>query len=273
MAITYDNAFIQQWSDRVHILFQQKMTKLRRAVREEYTNSSKHTFHTLGSVTANTKSRHAEVTGLEPAHATVEVTLSDDYVPMYIDKLDENKTNVSFQEPYQKSQVAALGRALDDKIITALDGATPATVVDATSTGLTYAKVLEAFTALGENDVDPEDLFLIVSPGALGQALEDSKLTSADYVSVRNVMAGSIESAVGFNWIKSTRLSTAGSPVYRKCYAINKNAVGLAMGQDITTEINYIPQRVSTLVNSFCSSGASVIDESGIVEIQVNENA
>jgi len=69
---------------------------------------------------------------------------------------------------------------------------------------------------------------------------------------------------LGFN-IFSTSAVTAG-----KNLAYHTSAVGLGINSDVTTEINYVPQKVSHLVTSYLSMGATVIDNNGVYELLDN---
>ena len=54
----------------------------------------------------------------------------------------------------------------------------------------------------------------------------------------------------------------------RKNFAYHKNAVGHASGADVTTELNYIPEKVAHLGTSYMSQGAVLIDNTGVYEVQ-----
>ena len=57
----------------------------------------------------------------------------------------------------------------------------------------------------------------------------------------------------------------------RKVYAFHKAAVGMAENMATKTEINYIPEKTSFLVNSMFSAGSVAIDDEAIVEITCRE--
>ena len=46
----------------------------------------------------------------------------------------------------------------------------------------------------------------------------------------------------------------------KQTLAWHKSSVGLGIGQDVKTEVNYIPEKVSNLVTSSLSMGAVAID-------------
>jgi len=48
-------------------------------------------------------------------------------------------------------------------------------------------------------------------------------------------------------------------------------AIGLAVGVNFRTEVNYIPEKTSWLANGLFSGGSVAIDAEGIVEISCTE--
>lgn len=273
MSTSVNTAFVTQWNDEVKQAYQQKGSKLRDAVRVVTgVTGDTYKFHKLGTAGTGTKVREAELTPVNPAHTVATATLADQYSPILLDELDMLKTNADFRREYVTASANALGRWTDSVINTALLASN--TNGSTFAGGLTLAKITEALTLLNAAEVDPEDRYLIVGAKQLSDALNITALTSSDYVTMRAVMNGSIDSALGFKWIMSSlltkdNLDPAGGAQAntRHCFAIAKSAVGLAVGQDIKTEINYVPMRDAMLVNSKISLGATVIDSAGVIEI------
>jgi hypothetical protein len=58
----------------------------------------------------------------------------------------------------------------------------------------------------------------------------------------------------------------------RTCFAFHRDAIGYAEGIAPRTEVNYIPEKTSFLVNSLFSAGAITIDAEGIVQITARES-
>ena len=268
MSNQISNSFIDQWGNEVKHAYQQKKAKLRKAIREvSGVVGSTHKFHTIGTVTANTKTRDADVTPLNATQAVKTATLADAYAPLYIDKLDLLKTNADFRREYVMASASALGRKTDEIIVAAMDASN--TQIGTTAGGFTYVKLLEALEGLNSVDADAEDRCLVVGPKQVTAALQITNLTSADYSTLRAVMSGEIGTALGFTWIMSNRLSL--NVAVRSCFGIAKSSVGLAIGQDVSTEINYVPEKVSYLVNSYLSMGAVTIEATGVQEIPCTE--
>jgi hypothetical protein len=51
-----------------------------------------------------------------------------------------------------------------------------------------------------------------------------------------------------------------------------KPALGWAIGIDVKTEVNYIPQKVSWLINASFKGNCVNIDDNGIIPIEVDES-
>ena len=52
--------------------------------------------------------------------------------------------------------------------------------------------------------------------------------------------------------------------------AYHTSAIGLGVGADVSTELNYVAEKVSHLATSMMSMGAAVIDDNGIYELLDN---
>jgi hypothetical protein len=118
-----------------------------------------------------------------------------------------------------QSSSRAIGRQIDDTIIdfalgTSYYGETgsfssvlpSAQKIADDSGGMTVAKFQEAARIMDDKDVEMEDRYMVMAPKAKEDLLGDTKTTSADYMNVRNLVAGSIDTFYGFKIIYSTRL-------------------------------------------------------------------
>lgn len=273
MSASITASFTQQWDDEVKLAFQQKTSKLLDQVRvRRDVVGSTYNFHKLGVAAASTKSRGALITPAGPTHSIVTATLVDTYAGDYIDTLDELKTNASFRQEYVNSFASALARKVDAQIIAALNTATTTTAT--TTGGLTFAKLLEALTYMNKNNVDSNDRVIAISAQQMSDALAISQLTSTDYVQVQAILQAGVGTALGFNWVvigDSTDVSLPKVTTNRTCFAFNKQAIGVAIGQDIKTEINYIPDRMSNFIGASVSAGAILIEDAGVVKLNCVE--
>ena len=269
MANTIDTAFIKQFESEVHMAYQRMGSKLRNTVRTvSNVQGSVVRFQKIGTGTASTKARNGSITPMELSHTTVEATLSDFYAAEYIDKLDEMKTNIDERQAVAQSAAAALGRKTDELLTTAMDAGANSTQIHDASSALENADLLSLFETFGSADI-PEDgqRYLAMNSKGYADLFAITEFASSDFVGEQNLpYAGgmTMKEFLGFK-VFSTSAVTAG-----KNLAYHTSAVGLGVGADVTTELNYVAEKASHLATSMMSMGAVVIDDNGIYEVLDN---
>jgi len=285
------NSFVTMFSDDVKQAYQQMTSKLVDSVRVvRNVTGSTYKFHKLskgGSIknkarfedlvamsdTSKSLTSPGAYTGGTAQNSVVTATLNNFHSAEYIDDLDQFKTNIDLRSTFAQSIAGALARAVDQEIISAFDSSTPTNIKTTAqgANGLNKAALLEVHQALNALDVPTNDRVLLISPAALTDLLTDTTLVAAADGQLSNIAlaTGYIPSIFGFRIVVSNLLTT--DSVVRKCYAFQKESIGLALAQDITTRIDYVPQKASTIVLGTMSGGSTVIDEDGVVEIQVTE--
>jgi len=268
MANTIDTAFIKQFQSEVHMSYQRMGSKLRNTVRSTNVSGNTARFQVIGKGSANSKSRNGNVTPMELAHSTVEVTMQDWYAPEYIDKLDELKININERQAIAKSAAAALGRKTDALLIAAMDAGANSTQIHDTGSAIEKADLLSLFETVGNADM-PEDgeRYLAMSPSGFADLYGITEFASSDFVGPQNLpFAGgmTMKDFLGFK-IFSTSAVAGG-----KNFAYHTQAVGLGINSDVSTEVNYVAEKVSHLATSMMSMGAVVIDDDGVYEVLDN---
>jgi predicted RNase H-related nuclease YkuK (DUF458 family) len=269
MANTIDIAFIKQFEAEVHMAYQRMGSKLRNTVRTSgNVRGSVVRFQKIGTGAASTKARNGNVTAMELVHTNVEATMADFYAAEYIDKLDELKTNIDERQAVAQSAAAALGRKTDEIIYTAMDTGANATQIGAVGSAVSKADLLSLFETFGSADI-PEDgnRYLAMSPAGYADLFNITEFASSDFVGDQNLpFAGgmTMKDFLGFK-IFSTSAVTAG-----KNLAYHTSAVGLGVNADVSTELNYVPEKASHLATSMMSMGAVVINDNGVYEVLDN---
>ena len=269
MANTIDTAFIKQFESEVHIAYQRMGSKLRGTVRTAGNVAGNIVrFQKIGTGSASTKSRNGNITPMELTHTTVEATMTDHYAAEYIDKLDELKTNIDERQAVATSAAAALGRKTDELLYDAMDSGANSTQIHDTSSALEKADLLSLFETFGSANI-PEDgnRYLAMHPKGYADLFLINEFASSDFVGEQNLpFAGgmTMKEFLGFK-IFSTSAITAG-----KNMAYHTSAVGLGVNADVSTEVNYVPEKASHLATSMMSMGAVVIDDNGVYEVLDN---
>lgn len=273
MSTSISNSFIAQYVADVHEAYQQRGSKLRGTVRlKTNVQGATAVFQKNGKGAAGKKTRHGNVPLMNVAHSSVTATLEDWYGADYVDKLDELKTNTDERLVVANAGAYALGRKVDELIVGRLD--TAATVVAEASSGLTKAKILEAFATLNGKDVpDDGNRFAVVGAHQWNELLNINEFKSADFAGDRYPWLKGTESRtwLGITWMFHTGLPLVAGT--RKCFLYHRSAVGLAEGQEVKVFTDWVPEKAAHLVDHLLSAGAVLIDDDGVVEIDCDDDA
>lgn len=270
MSLSISSAFIQQFEAEVKIAYQRVGSKLSNTVRKK-TNvkGSQTTFFKAGTGTAGTKSRHGMVPLMNIDHTSVPCTLADYYAADYVDKLDELQFEIDERMVITSNAANALGRKSDDLITDAMNGVTT-NVIATGAAGITKAKVLQVFEEMGNNNIpDDGNRYWLTSPSGWTDLLGIAEFSDADYVGSDDLpWKGGM---VARRWLSFMFMTYNGLPApaggEKSDFAYHSSAVGFASGAEVTSETNYIPERVAHLLTAYMRQGACVIDELGVLKV------
>jgi hypothetical protein len=227
-------------------------------------------FRAMGKGLANQKATSADVDPMDISHSLITATLANWNAPEYTDIFDAQEVNFDEKQELAQTIAGALGRRTDQLIIDAMDAASP-TAVGNGATGLTAGDLIDAKVQLVKNGVGSGDLFTVINGTGLAGLLSDEKITSADYQNVKALVNGEVNTFAGFNVVVLEDRAEGGLTVATdvvSAYAFSRDAIGLAVGIDMKTSIDYVPQKTSWLCNGMLKAGAAVRDVSGLIEIK-----
>lgn len=227
-------------------------------------------FRNMGKGLANQKATSADVVPMGVTYAFAVATLANWNAPEYTDIFDQAEVNFDEKQELATTIAGALGRRLDQLVIAAMDAASP-TAVGVTTTGLLATDLIDAKVQLVKNGVGSGDLTVAINGTGLAGLLADEKVSSADYQNVKALVNGEVNTFAGFNVVVLEDRAEGGLTVASdvvSAYAFDKSAIGLAIGMDMKTSIDYVPQKTSFLCNGMLKAGAAVRDVAGLVEIK-----
>ena len=289
MSTSISNAFIKQYESDVHHVFQRQGGYLRSAVRfKTGIVGSSTTFQKAGKGTATTKARHGVITPMNQNHTPITCTLEDFYAPDYVDKLDEAKTNIDERNVIATGGAWAIGRKVDEQILTVLDSTTQAAVtITVTSRAAIRAGFATWAKEVWANDV-PNDgqVYGCMTPTLWAQAELLDEFSSADWVSADGrpyqtgmPTGGKFREWKGIKWVMHTGCpgidtATAKGFVWHKMavgYASGAHAGNNAENDAIRADIAWIAERQAHLITHCMSGGACLIDDTGVIEATWND--
>ena len=286
MSSQITTAFVQQYSNNVQMLSQQKGSLLRGTVDTESIVGKNAFFDQVGVATAVKRTtRHSDTPQVDTPHSRRRVSLVDYEYADLIDNQDKIRTLIDPTSSYALAAAYALGRAQDDEIIAAASGTAFTGETGSTSTalpgaqaiteggtdGLTIAKLREAKEKFDSNSVDPSiPRYIVVGPKQISDLLGTTQVTSSDFNTVKALANGEVNTFLGFNFIVSNRLSIASSK--RLCLAYAMDGIKMAIGQDLMTRIDERADKGYAHQVYVCQSiGATRMEEEKVVTIEAHE--
>ena len=254
--------------------------KVRRTVRvKSGVVGSTHRFPKIGKGVATPRVPQTDVVPMGIAHSSATATLTDWNAAEYTDIFNQAKVNYSEQAELSMIIGSAISRREDQLLIDAMDAAgtslTVATSIGGADTNYNTTKAREAKKLMDAKNVPGEGRTYLGHTSNLHGLLGDATATSSDFNTIHALVNGSITAWMGFEhvWIGDyDEGGLAKSGNVRKNFAYHNRAVGLAVGIDARTEVNYIPEKTSWLANGLFSAGAAVIDAEGLVELDCTES-
>ena len=285
MSTSIDQAFITSYSTKVHHVFQRLGAYLKDAVfMKTDVIGSTASFHKIGKGVATTKARHGTITPMNQAHTAPSCTLADFYAGDWVDKLDEAKHNINDRDAIATGGARALGRKVDDQILTVLDTTSQATIaLTVTSKAAILATTLEFAEAAWDNDVPNEgEVYAVVTPRYWSQLMLLDQFMRAEYVRADGqvyvqgpqIGGGRWKDWMGIKWKMQTGLTGAGTAtakvyIWHKTavgYAVAKSAGNIAGNASVGADITWHGDRASHFVNHMMSGCAVMIDDTGVIE-------
>jgi hypothetical protein len=275
---TLSPAFVTLFDAEVKQAYQAK-AQLVGAVRQRRgVEGSTVKFPKVGKGVATVRVPQSDVTPLNVSFSNVTATLQDWNAAEYSDIFNQAKVNFDERQELVQVVANAIGRRQDQIILDALAASSTANVVDedegGTDTGLNVAKLRAAKKLLDKNNVPMDNRHIIIHANSLASILGETAVTSADFNTVRALVSGELNTFLGFTFHTIGDRAEGGLPIdntERKLWAFHRDAIGYAEGIAPRTEINYIPEKTSFLVNAVFSAGAIAIDAEGIVQVETTD--
>jgi hypothetical protein len=266
MSQTIERSFVQQFGTTVLMLAEQQMSRIRGAVRTETVRGEAWTVERLAGAP------YQEITNRFAAMPLNEIehTRRWGYIKAYdsvalLDSYDKVRNLVSFESPYTRRLAATIGRAIDTTIINALDapvqeGKTGATTVNFPTAqrifsvnssnvavpldmyNLLRAKERLLASEAQENADDP--VIVLLNANAWRSLLEDNRITSADYNTLRALETGSVQNLMGMQFIRTELIPDitdtsydSGAPANR-VFMFRNDAIEFGVAQEPTVDIS-----------------------------------
>lgn len=234
-------------------------------------------FRKMGKGLANQKASQADVTPMDISHSLVTCTLENWNAGEYTDIFDAAEVNFDEKSELASVIANALGRREDQLVIDALNAATSTHTAVTATAGFDVATIREAGAALDGVGAPMEGRYIAFNKTQKQQLLGTTQATSSDYMNVKALVSGDIDTFYGFKFILIDDRAEGGLPgggtATADAFAFHRDSLGMAVGIDPKTEINYIAHKTSWLANGLLKAGACVRDVDGFVKLISDDTA
>ena len=285
MVASVSNAFITMFDSEVHQAYQaqRQLAGLTRERTGVVGSSVK--FQKLSKGSASIRSPLTDVVPMSLTWSNVSAQLIDYIAADYTDLFHAPKVNIQEKSELVQSVSGAIARRIDQVTIDALvaasgTGAVANTIQEdgssGSANGLNTGMIRAAKKTLDAKNVPPSDRTLLVHANSLSNLLGKTSVQSSDFNSIKALVNGDLDTWLGFKIITiGDRPDEGGLAIDgssdRVCYAFHKSSVGVGIGMNQTSRIDWVAEKTSWLVASMFSGGGIAIDADGIVKITTRE--
>lgn len=279
MSTTIEQAFQTQYEAEVFTAFQRMGALLASTARTGDVRGNTVRWRKVGKGLATQKARHAPVIPMNVDHSYVEGSFDNYYAPEYLDKADIPMTNINERQVLVNAGAYAIGRKLDDILLTALKKGS-ADIAHG-SVGMTMDKIFEVEQRMNDADIPNDgERYGVLPPKAfrdlnLGTGGGDSTLKALYSLLARGgndsppltpQMYFTIPGST-VKWYMHTGTPKASSTW--SCLAWHKSVAGLNYTGVVSAEISYIPERVAWLFNHGLTAVGKRIDDTGVIQFEM----
>ena len=287
MSKNLTDAAVQEFDSEVKQEYQGRAT-LRSSVsiRTNVTGDA-YKFAGQGKGIANQKATQADVTPMDITYTRPTANLENWNAPEYTDIFDQAEVNFDEKAELAQTIAKAIGRREDQLILDSMlsgtityatteDGLATTGFSATVATNFTVAELRTASKHFNTIEAPTEERHIALQANALESLLGTTQVTSADFNSVRALVQGEVDTFMGFKFhVIGDRAEggIAGVTTAEHAYLWHKAAIGLAVGLEMKTTIDWVAQKTSWLANGIYKAGAVVREAQGIVRIIYDETA
>jgi hypothetical protein len=284
--------FVQAFADGITHLSQQEMSRLMSSVDVDNAIVGDRKFYDQLGRTAMSKrtSRHGDTEYTDTPHARRMITLESWDVADLVDTDDVVQLLNDPTNAYSRSFAMAAGRTLDDVIIeaatatakTGTSGGTDetfpatgyngATSTETVATNLTIAEVANAKEWLDSNEIPDEGRICVVDAAVMMSFVQETQIASSDFNTTKAQAIGTIPNYMGFNFVRSERLS--GAAAAKELLFFHRDHLKLGIQINPRGRISELPtKRYSTQVFYEMRVGATRMSSDGVYRVIVDSTA
>jgi len=233
-------------------------------------------FRKVGQVVAQPAAYQNSIPIQDPGFTAWTATLVKYAAGTGVDEIQDLTVNFDTKRELAAVVAMAIGRRSDQIVIDALN-ANPSQTIGGAGSNYTYAYLRELVQFFEENAVPLAERFNAMGGNQLRALVGDDHIVSRFYTSNDAVVDGQLnyKELMSMNIRIIPTMVEGGLPLngtLRSTFAWHKMSTGMAIGQDMRTEVNYLPRETTWFVNGLFFAGAIVVDNLGVYEVIADES-
>jgi hypothetical protein len=296
MAFSIDIALVNAYRSNIEIKFQQMGSRIRPHVRTESQHAEFEFYDRIGPTDAvEVVNRHSDTPLVGTDHDRRRVALRDFDWADLIDNKDRLRMLADPTSSYTMNAIYALGRKMDDVMIqaayaTSYAGKTGEVNITFPSTQQVAVNYVESGVAANSNltigklrkvrylldkaeaaNEGEHDLVAVIDPSQIQALLRTTEVTNSNYNTVKALVAGEIDTFMGFKWVRSNRL-LLDTNSYRRALFFERQGLLLASAQEIAVDVGPRRDKRNSIQVYVCASfGATRMWEEKVIEVKCDE--
>lgn len=266
MAQGPDASFVEKWNKEAHLVFEQQKSKLFDHVKITRDTGKTYNFPVFDNEEAlEGKERHADVTITSQNSSNIPVTANPIYIAYVVDDWDQAQSDVNYRELMNRKAAGAIWRKFDDVIIAALNANTNSEITMPSANTFNYAGAELLASTLDLNEVDMNNRYGVISPGAQTDLRNDTTYINNFHFNNDVVEKGVLKDVAGIDYTMSTRLPNGGAgATERRVFAFHPTALGVYVSQDFRITVDWDARKQGYLYVASMMVGSAIIDQKGI---------
>jgi len=147
------------------------------------------------------------------------------------------------------------------------------TLIGSATAQMSLTTLIELRELMDDMEIPDDKRFIAMTPAGFTGLLNETKVTSSDYASVKALEQGDISKFMRFNFKRiGSKRAEGGLPVVsagvQSAYAWDANAIGEAVGFEVGTSVEWSVDKQSWLSMGKFKGGACVADPKGLIRFQ-----
>jgi len=239
----------------------------------------KATFNKMGSGMAHKRGApSSDVTPMGVSHKYEEALLEDYEAPEYTDFFGKQEVLIDEVNELATTTKGAIGRlrdqiAIDQMAAAPIGDLLGGAIQGSAATQMSLATLITLRELMDDMEIPDDRRFIAMTPAGFTGLLNETKVTSSDYASVKALEEGEVNKFMRFNFKRiGSKRKEGGLPLIstgvQSAYAWDAQAIGEAVGIEAETSVEWSVDKQSWLSMGKFKGGACVADPDGLIRFQ-----